>query len=437
MTIETWSETRGTKPYRVTLLERPDRGLALYMRWYVAGRPRYELTRVRTVRDARGRVLRRAVEAAQAEADEKIRELKGEARGRKRRAGPLSLREGVDLAFSDRGPYPLDPRRDAWTKEARRRIEEAVRRLGGDDVLWEDVTPGMLRAVWRQIEQDHRGRADTGCNKAEKTLVVFWRVSTWLQGEFQDQRFPAPLKGWRQELRGYFEKQGHDTTPAQPRFSPDEVRRLFAHIPQADPRLAFALMLGAELRGGQVMRTWRSGLDLSPGAGAGHGVARIPFGSRRKKAPTIYLNRTERAAVDAAIGPDGYLSLLEAAFEANEIHDYPLFPGGKLRQGKAPVRAVLRPMHPTSIAAMLHDLEELAGVDQVTGRGWHGLRRAFTDLYPEATADARLLDAVQGWAKGSTMREGTYQEKESDAVATRAAELREQVRPQVGPTTHD
>jgi hypothetical protein len=86
-------------------------------------------------------------------------------------------------------------------------------------------------------------------------------------------------------------------------------------------------------------------------------------------------------------------------------------------------------MHGTSIQDLLHDVEAKAGVTHEKGRAWHGLRRAMTDLYPEATADARLLDLLWGWAPGIKMREGTYQQKENEGVALEAARLRASLRP--------
>jgi hypothetical protein len=173
-------------------------------------------------------------------------------------------------------------------------------------------------------------------------------------------------------------------------------------------------------------------MDLSPDAGTGFGVVQIPFVSNRKRAPRIFLNETERAAIDAAMG-DGYLAELEAAFREKRLADYPLFPAGKLRKGKVPVREVpASPMDRSTLTRYLRDLEDAAQVEHIDGRGWHGLRRAFTDLYPTATADARVLDQLGGWTQGSTMREGTYQDKESDSVAAESAALRARVRPVIG-----
>lgn len=421
MTLEPYSEQRGEKPFRVTLIERPDKGLTLWMRWWVAGKPKYRMTEVRTIRDPRGRTSRRAIENAQKEADAKIAELKGEVRPTPvRKSGPLTLAEGLNEAFSDRGCYPHNPSTDGWTKDARRYANDSVRLLGGDDVLFEEISPGMIRSVWRKLERD-----GAGLTKAIKTLGVFFRITGWLEGEHPEQRFPRPPSGWRGEAKEHFRKQGRSTELHQPRYRPED-KKLFEHLEEADPRLALALVIGVELRGSQVIRSMWSHTDLSPEAGFGR--IKIPYLSARKRAPTLTLNELERTALDTAM-TTGYLSELEAAREAGLIKDYPLFPGGKLRQVKAPLRERLMPMHGSSIQDLLHDLEAKAGVRHEKGRAWHGLRRAMTDLYPEATADARLLDLLGGWVPGSKMREGTYQQKENEGVALEAARLRARVRP--------
>ena len=422
MTLEPYSEQRGEKPFRVTLVERKEKALTLWMRWYIGGKPKYRVTKTRTIRDSRGRISKRAIENAQKEADALIAKLKGEPGPTPlRNTGPLTMAEGLSEAFSERGCYPHNPLTDRWTRDARRYAMESVRLLGGDDVLLEEISPGMIRSVWRKMEREGAGPA-----KAIKTLVVFFRITGWLEGEHPEQRFPRPPRGWRGELKAHFRKEGHSTELHQPRYTPEEIRKLFEHLGDADPRLALALIIGVELRGGQVIRSLWSHADLSPEAGLGR--IRIPYMSDRKRAPTLMLNDLERAALDRAM-KTGYLSELEAARDAGMIDDYPLFPGGKLRKGKAPLREKVLPMHGTSIQDLLHNLEAAAGVTHENGRAWHGLRRAMTDLYPEATADARLLDLLGGWAPGSKMREGTYQQKANEGVALEAARLRATLRP--------
>lgn len=431
MTIDLWTESRGPRGFTVWVGERADRGLAVYLRWRERGRVRWQRAEVQSVRDARGRLLRRAVEAAQREADNKAAELQGQ-RPARSGGGPLTLGMGVRLAFSDRGPYPLDPAADTYTQAARKAADDAVRLLGGEDVEWESVTPGMIRGIWRKTAREYAKSTASGANVAEKRVGIVYRISTWLQGEYPEHRFPAPIKGWRGELKEHWAKaRGERPAPHQPRYSPEEVQKLFAAAfgPKADPRMRLAIVLGAELRGGQVIRAMRS--DFDPDAGE-HGRVEIPFRSTRKTAPPLLLNSAERRVLDEAMAPGGLLHGLETAYQAGELEDYPLFPGGEMREGVAPLPTTHRmagaPMDRSTLQRLLRDLEELAKVPYIKGRGWHGLRRALTDLYPEHTADARLLDLLGGWARGSTMRETIYQRKDDEETARRAAELRARVR---------
>lgn len=425
MTLETWSETRGLKPHRVTVFERVDKGLALYLRWYVGGKPKHEkVADPTTVRDSRGRTLKSAIEKAQAAADAKIREL-SEGRKPRKKTGPLTLDEGVARAFSDIGPYPLDPERDAHTKRMKRYVEVATRYLqeswqGEDEVAWEDVTPGMMRGIWRRLARENPG--GEGLNRAEKILVAFYRVSTWLQGENPDQRFPAPLKGWRGELRGHWQQLGHDIEPDRPPHTPEEVAKLIAHLPEADPRVALAFTLGAELRGGQVIRTMRSDCQL-PAEGPWR--LKPPQKSAKKRTPRLTLNTLERAALEAAL-TSGYLSELEAAFQRGEISDYPLFPAGRLAKGKVRAKEGLKPT--TALNQWFHEFERAAGVEPVDGRGWHGVRRYYSDVYEPLTADERVKDAMGGWVAGSGMRRSVYQQQEDEATAQATSDLRARVR---------
>jgi hypothetical protein len=72
----------------------------------------------------------------------------------------------------------------------------------------------------------------------------------------------------------------------------------------------------------------------------------------------------------------------------------------------------------------------------VLGRAWHGIRRAFSDLYETATDDARVKDQLGGWKPGSDMRRAVYQEMESPEVLLAAAAIRQRFRPGFGAETY-
>ena len=414
---ELWSTSVGERPFRVWVGERPQKDGDVYLRW---GRSNYAKAAVGKIRDGRGRILKSRQAQALMEAQAKHEELRG-GRGR-RPAGPMNLADGVARAFSDTGCFPLDPKADRYTRETRKRVDEAVRHLGGGGVLWESVTPGMIRGIWRKIYRAHDG---AGLNKAEKVVTNFLTVANWLAGELPDQRFPRGPRHWRAELQAHWQKQGHETEPRQPRHTEEEIGRLLEHRSEADPRLGLALDLAMGLRGGQFVRTLRSHCEQE----AGVWRIAVPFVSKRKRAPVLTLSPREAEAFEAALA-EGHLSELEALHRSGEIDDYALFPQGKLRQGKATRSGCTLPMEQSTLVSLLRDLEKAAGVESVPHRGWHGIRRGMADYYARLLregkiTDPNLLDEVQGWVRGSTMRERVYRDQEDAALRSDASKLRD------------
>lgn len=421
-----WKERVGARSPTVTVFERPDKDRTVWLRWYINRKPHLELTRTRSVRDGRGRLLKRQQDAARLEALEKWRELHGQTAAAEV-AGPLTWAEGIALAFSPRGCYPQDPEEDAHTADMANVLAEAGEIIG-IDTRWEDITPGRVRSLWRTM----RERYDQGGHrKAEKMVAALFTVARWLTEEFPRQHFPRPMKRWRAELRSYWRKTGSSPDPYRPRHTAEEVAALYRGRRKGDPRLALALVLGLELRGGQIVRTMRSHYDPEAGVKMRRGrLGRInvPYTSEKKLAPPLYLNWRERLALEHALR-HGYLSDLEAAYQAGEIDDYALFPAGRLRQDKAVVERCCKPALGESLIEWLHELERVVGVKNVKGRGWHGLRREGSERYEPATADERVKDQLGGWKKGSKMRRSTYQEDENPEVMEEASRLRAKFRP--------
>jgi hypothetical protein len=58
-------------------------------------------------------------------------------------------------------------------------------------------------------------------------------------------------------------------------------------------------------------------------------------------------------------------------------------------------------------------LEAIAKLDHVEGRGWYGLRRIAADLAETATTDDRVKDRLGGWQDSET-RKQTYQDRQAD-----------------------
>lgn len=448
---ESWSESVGSAPNTVWVGERPEKDGDVYLRWSErrwndakgkhVHRSRYLKAETQDVRDPRGRLLSKRVAAAIAEAQAKHDELVGGAAPKRTR--PLTLAEGVAMAFTDRGPFP---KRDArYWQETKKRLDLAVTLLGGPDRAWADLTPGMLRSVWRQIHarQAAKGNPGQGANKAEKVLTNLQTALSFLEVEFPHQHFPRLPRHWRKEIHTYWAEQGHKVVKHQPKHTEAEAVRLMsaANLRAADPRVRLALGLGARLRGGQLIRTMRSAASLprkggrrprDPLAGGTRplGLVRVPWESPRKKAPVLALNVAERLVLERAIRR-GHLSDLEAAYQAGEIQDYALWPQGKMSaKGKATRPRSERSMDKRTLNTLFHDYERACGVTPVDGRAWHGLRRLYGNLDDERSeAGESVKDELGGWTLGSDTRKDTYLDRQSQARAEAAARVRRQVRP--------
>jgi hypothetical protein len=137
-----------------------------------------------------------------------------------------------------------------------------------------------------------------------------------------------------------------------------------------------------------------------------------------------------RAYIDHVLR-HGYLAELEAARVRGEIHDFPLFPGGKLVNGRIPLARVKkyphRHLHVTNAIAYWRSFEKLAGVQHVQDRSFYGLRRGLTDQANDYSTDDRALDRLTGHQDSETRKE-FYQDRERDADRAKAATIRRQMR---------
>lgn len=76
---------------------------------------------------------------------------------------------------------------------------------------------------------------------------------------------------------------------------------------------------------------------------------------------------------------------------------------------------------------MFHQLEEIAEVTSVKGRGWYGVRRIATDAAEDVQKDERVLNSITGHRDSSTRRL-VYQDRERPEVLSLAAKTRSAVR---------
>lgn len=160
------------------------------------------------------------------------------------------------------------------------------------------------------------------------------------------------------------------------------------------------------------------------------------LGQGKKPGTTIDLTPEQRSRLDAATNEDGYLSGFEEEHRETGRDYYP-FPMGRLRRGRASryYNGKEAPMTPSGFRGRYRDLERIASVEHVSGRGWYGLRRLATDQTRRVTADERVRDEVGGWTPGSEVRERTYMDEKDASVRADAARTRRSSGDTRSPTT--
>lgn len=434
-----WSTTVTVGAQKVYAYERPDCDGVVYVRYshpQRTGRDRRVKERVPgdvVVRDVKGRVDPKLVRAAVLAVQQYTAPLlAGSAPAPAQRSGGLTLAEGFDLALDlATGKYPTKSLRWQEVDRARKKLLQLL----GSSKQWVDVSPADARKVWRTLANRYVHAPDqrtaTGPRQTEVTLDALYSVANWLRDEGHIPSTAClPTKQWRAKLKAEWEHiTGEQAKPQRPRHTPDELRRLFEHMHDAavDPRFALAFDLGGEQRIGQVLRSRRSDLELPPydaAAGVGAlGLLRVR-GNDKKPTQPVYLTAEQREAVERALA--GYLSRCEQAWRTGELEDYWLFPAGRFKQGRAKV-GVAKPLTRDAALKMFHELEQVAKVPPVPGRGWYGVKRVATDLAEDVEKDERVLNAITGHRDSATRRQ-IYQEGERPEVLIRAAETRAKVR---------
>lgn len=195
-----------------------------------------------------------------------------------------------------------------------------------------------------------------------------------------------------------------DRAPDAPLFS------VAPHVLDVDPRLELAVMLGAEMRLGQVGVARRSQLDLTHDQFA-------PFGSLtittvgNKTGGTVVFTKDQRELLDLAFAT--FLAEAESAYrEGDRTTDYYLFPHGRLVGGIVPLeRARHAPLARDALRKAFRGLERAAGVESVAGRGWYGLRRQGADQVAGLTSDSEIHALAGGWTVGSPIPSEIYRER--------------------------
>lgn len=338
-------------------------------------------------------------------------------------AVPLTLAQGVERVFDPRkGAYPTLTQH---AKQSKRALEAAVALLE-PRMTWEEFTPGVMIYLVRLMAQ--QSPDGSGAVAAEKTCKALYAAAAWLRAEELIPKGAAlPKPRWKVRLREEWRAlTGKRVEVKRLRHHVDEVKAIFAALPEADPRLRLLIELAAELRAGQAVRAKRSDLILDTVGGYEKGRF-VVHGAGKKHGEIVDLSPEMRKVVDEALST-GYLAEAEAAYQRGEIQDYYLFPTGKLQGGSVPlIRATEGPVSDWTIRWMFKKLEAAAGVEHREGRAFYGLRRQATDLAPEFASDARVLNSISGHADSAT-RERIYQDPQNERVRARAAEVRREMR---------
>jgi integrase len=418
-----WSESFGYYGTTIRAAERNPGGV-LYLLWLdKRGKQQKRSLQHRDRKLARKQALEMANAMASAVSPGTARFVTVE-RPQEKGPEPLTLPEGMARAFEPlKGLYP---RPTKHAKQARKYADAAAQVLG-PDTTWAELRPSSILYLVRQLARASRN--GEGAVSAEKTCVILYAIASWLRSE---ELIPSTAAhsntGWKLRVREEWRNTTGQRTRAveRPRHAVDEVAALFAALPQADPRLRLLVELAAELRAGQAVRARRTDLTLDMVGGFERGRF-IVYGAGKKRGETVDLHPELRTLVDEVLST-GYLAEAEAAFQRGEVEDYFLFPAGKLKGGSVPLgRATAAHASYQAMRDLFEDLERIAGVEHRRGRSFYGLRRQATDLAPDFSQDARVLNSISGHADSAT-REQVYQDKENERVRARAAKTRRSMR---------
>jgi hypothetical protein len=489
---EIWRYSVGAKPHTVSAYERPERDGEVWLRWSNPTKPGRDKREYRNLKvkvrptpsapvDARqvliveqavhdlhaelvrGRTLTlvvpsgvqpiaRTVTVPEPEQPPAPARQETSAAASSATPGVLTLRAGFALALAvPDGKYS--------STKSRRYIEMLAmskrlfgesgeeRRLIDPELAWDAFDAQALRALRREMAKRYLASKGEqfGMRIAEVLIDAIYSVAAFLR---EDGRIPLTVcrrpDKWRQQLRiAWTEETGQRVKKgSKPRHTRTEYRQIFCALEdeRADPRICLAIELAAEMRTGQVLTCTRTTLtlpDIDPAlydsmpAGT-LGTIEI-VGAGKKRGELVMFTPEQRRAVDRALA--GYLSRYETAYRAGLVTDYPLFPGGKMhgkRDDPRPrkpfkVKPNVKPINRTGARHAFHELERIAGVDVIEGRAWYGLRRVGSDLAEDYTTDERVQNALGAWADSDTRRR-IYQDRESQAVRAKAADVRRRMR---------
>jgi len=441
-----WSYSTGRDEARVVATERVEAGrdrvvILRYTDPRKTGRDKRAKRALDVrVRDERGRLAPQAISEAQDAADAlsaRLRQGQGAGEASGITDGPITVFKGFTLvADPETGAHPGKQGAMRRKRLLASRDTLAKTDLLGPDKTFREIKKSVIRDVWRTLARRNEAAGTSGPRAAEILIVDLFAVANWLRADDELVVSPtdavAPPK-WRKDLKAdWVGITGKPVRIRRERHEAEEQERIFQNLYSegVDPRVALLVELGAELRGGQVLRLRRSAVHLEPDAKgyAPHGQFLVD-GVGKKGGTQVAMTKSQREALENAL--QGYLRDCEAGFLTKNIEDYYLFAPFKIKvAGTATPRNAdnSRPMGRQQMLRAFHKLERAAGIVPVPGRGWYGLRRLSADLANDVETDTRVLNQAGGWAQGSTVREDTYQDTDRLKIAAKVAIVREKMR---------
>lgn len=426
--ISVWEASVGFLPHKVTVYEEPARRGCLYLRWRQAGNWKRKSLK-RPLRTPRGRIDTEVQKWALQQAEAQYARLvSGVPLEERAPTSPLTIAQGLDRVTDPAtGKYPIDT---AHRREVEREYKRAIKHLGGD-TPFESVKRRDIRSFWRWRIRELHAEGHNGLRGAEITVARFLAVAAWLRDEELIPPGAGALpRSWKDDFRkDWLELTGSRAIPApnRPRHSLNEMRAIMSKARDVDPRLELALVLGAELRLGQVIRARRPDLDLE------HKTFTI-YGRGHKHGEVVKLTDGQMRVVTFHL-TEGYLREMEG-----QLPEYPLFPGGELR-GRQVKGAPGIPFAPKAKAARgsltrsvlddwFHAAERLADVPVIKGRAAYGLKRQSVDAAKAAGISREGLQRLGGWTD-TQMPDRIYADQSADYAREEARDIRARIRGEV------
>lgn len=433
---DVWKYAPTGDPVDLCAYERKDRKRAIWTRTGPNEFGEYENVKplYGPIRDDNGRIDPELETIARALAEARSKEVAAQATVKPRNDGPLTLSRAVQLIMDPKhGKFAGD---SDWQHDVERYLKLCITILGDTPVA--DIKHAHYKLIWRHLADEHnKDSSRYGVRSAEMICGALRSAMTWLaQEEYVEPNTALPAPRWKAQMQAEWVKLTGKplSDPHKPRYTKEEYAKLWKALPKADPRLRLAVAIGAELRLGQVVeRTRRS--DVKPHGGNEIGLV-IVHGAGKKGGADVVLNSQQRAVMIEAM-TTGFLSEMESAYKAGKIDDYLLIAGGHLLNAKTsdpdpkaqPVNAMMK-IGKRALRDYWRELEELAGVEHVEGRGWYGVRRRAADDAEDETNDPRVLMKMGGWKDDKTRRR--YQDQGRTDIAEKAADVRSRIRPPMG-----